>query len=924
MRKPSCTSARSAVVRGQFTFPTYERSAGKPSLLTVRGTIPRGVNPGGPRTGREISHEAGGRDHQAAPGRGGDRRPRQHRGVGHDPHRGPRPRSPAGPLRGVPRRRVQGRLPAQGAHRGARHRQRRPSRWRTRSSTTPAPARSATASSGSSRSTSRCGSAPARSVTKRSDAVAARLAAGSSPTPRWVASPSGRRPRTWSTNGCVDLLGDEPGVALLAVGAYGRRELCPASDLDLVLVHDGKRGRDLAALADRLWYPIWDSGFTLDHSVRTPNEARVDRRRRPQGRARSARRAGRRRRPRARRHARSSASATEWRDRARTRLPALDALVAGAPPRRRATSRYALEPDLKEGRGRQPRRRRRCASLGDGDRRVVARRPVRADAIATLFDARVALQRVGRAAPTGCCSSTRTTWPRDLGLGRRRRAHGAREQRGAHHRAGSRTTRGARCGRGWQGPRGRSAAGRDVPLSPGLVLRDGEVALLADASPADDPALVLRAAADAAYLGVPIARPTLRRFDAEPAVGARPVDRRHARRVRRAARRRRRHGAAGRAARRARPPRAVTCPSGTRCAAARSATRSTASPSTVTCSRRWRAPTSSSGRCAGPTCCSSARCCTTSARAVPATTPTTGSCSPQTVATRMGFDARRRRGARRPRAPPPAAAELRHRARPRAIPATIAAVADAVGTEDTLDLLARADRGRLARHRPDRVERRGRRGWSTRLVERDARRAAPTRRRRGRRRGRRRARDPHLDAFDGTLIVEPAPGRGHPRRARRARAARASRSPCSACTRRTCAGRAPTPSTASAIGEFEVEPERGREPDWDAVRRRPARRARRPDRRSASNSRRAARATAPFSRPTAARPAEPRVFVDNDATDAATHRRGAGRRRHRRARPDHRRVRPARQVRVEQAYVSTLGHEVVDTFYVTARRREPS
>jgi len=73
----------------------------------------------------------------------------------------------------------------------------------------------------------------------------------------------------------VGLLGDEPGVVLLAVGAYGRRELCPASDLDLVLIHDGRRGRDVGALADRLWYPIWDTGFKLDHSVRTPNQARA-------------------------------------------------------------------------------------------------------------------------------------------------------------------------------------------------------------------------------------------------------------------------------------------------------------------------------------------------------------------------------------------------------------------------------------------------------------------------------------------------------------------------------------------------------------------------------------------------------------------------------------------------------------------------
>src|SRR5437763_1053028 len=62
----------------------------------------------------------------------------------------------------------------------------------------------------------------------------------------------------------------EPGVSLIAVGGYGRGELCPWSDLDLVLVHEG--GRAVPGLAEALWYPIWDAGFHLDHSVRTPRE----------------------------------------------------------------------------------------------------------------------------------------------------------------------------------------------------------------------------------------------------------------------------------------------------------------------------------------------------------------------------------------------------------------------------------------------------------------------------------------------------------------------------------------------------------------------------------------------------------------------------------------------------------------------------
>jgi [protein-PII] uridylyltransferase len=70
----------------------------------------------------------------------------------------------------------------------------------------------------------------------------------------------------------VDLFGDHgPGVSLVAVGGLGRRDPAPGSDLDLVLVHDGRP--DVASLADKLWYPIWDTGVGLDHSVRTVDEA---------------------------------------------------------------------------------------------------------------------------------------------------------------------------------------------------------------------------------------------------------------------------------------------------------------------------------------------------------------------------------------------------------------------------------------------------------------------------------------------------------------------------------------------------------------------------------------------------------------------------------------------------------------------------
>ncbi|TDD28794.1 [protein-PII] uridylyltransferase [Kribbella turkmenica] len=62
------------------------------------------------------------------------------------------------------------------------------------------------------------------------------------------------------------------GVALVAVGGYGREELSPYSDLDVMLVHAEGYPR-VDELAAQIWYPLWDSRTKLDHSVRTVAEA---------------------------------------------------------------------------------------------------------------------------------------------------------------------------------------------------------------------------------------------------------------------------------------------------------------------------------------------------------------------------------------------------------------------------------------------------------------------------------------------------------------------------------------------------------------------------------------------------------------------------------------------------------------------------
>ena len=65
------------------------------------------------------------------------------------------------------------------------------------------------------------------------------------------------------------------GVALAAVGGYGRGELSPGSDLDILFLHNGKVDEKvLGELVSKVLYPLWDKSFKVDHSVRTRTETR--------------------------------------------------------------------------------------------------------------------------------------------------------------------------------------------------------------------------------------------------------------------------------------------------------------------------------------------------------------------------------------------------------------------------------------------------------------------------------------------------------------------------------------------------------------------------------------------------------------------------------------------------------------------------
>lgn len=314
------------------------------------------------------------------------------------------------------------------------------------------------------------------------------------------------------------------GVSLVAVGGYGRGELSPRSDLDLLLLHDGSDPGAVAALADRLWYPVWDLGLALDHSVRTPAEARktagddlkvqlglLDARHLTGDLGLTA---GLR-----------TAVLADWRNQAPKRLPELQALCADRADRQ-GELQYLLEPDLKEARGglRDATALRAVAAswladapregLADARRRLLDVRDAlhlatgratdrlalqEQDQVAAelgLLDADTLLRQVYEAARVISYASD-VTWRE---VGRVLRSRAVRPRLRAMLGGGKPVT-------------------ERSPLAEGVVEQDGEAVLARAARPERDPVLPLRAAAAAAQAGLPLSLHAVRRM----ATTARPL-----------------------------------------------------------------------------------------------------------------------------------------------------------------------------------------------------------------------------------------------------------------------------------------------------------------------------------------------------------------------------------------------------------------
>lgn len=61
-------------------------------------------------------------------------------------------------------------------------------------------------------------------------------------------------------------------IALIALGSYGREQLCVYSDIDLMIVYEEIEGYNTKVLIEKMLYILWDSGLKLGHRVHTTKE----------------------------------------------------------------------------------------------------------------------------------------------------------------------------------------------------------------------------------------------------------------------------------------------------------------------------------------------------------------------------------------------------------------------------------------------------------------------------------------------------------------------------------------------------------------------------------------------------------------------------------------------------------------------------
>lgn len=61
-------------------------------------------------------------------------------------------------------------------------------------------------------------------------------------------------------------------IAFIALGSYGREQLCVHSDIDLMIVYEKNEGYNTAAIIEKFLYLAWDAGLKLGHRVHEVND----------------------------------------------------------------------------------------------------------------------------------------------------------------------------------------------------------------------------------------------------------------------------------------------------------------------------------------------------------------------------------------------------------------------------------------------------------------------------------------------------------------------------------------------------------------------------------------------------------------------------------------------------------------------------
>lgn len=296
---------------------------------------------------------------------------------------------------------------------------------------------------------------------------------------------------------------DQRGIALLAVGGYGRAELSPASDIDLLLVHSGRK--DIAEVAQQVWYPIWDESLKLGHAVRTIKEAMslasddldtataLLSARCVAGDEKLA-------------NELATRALELWRKRSKRWLGELSASVS-ARHERVGEVAFLLEPDLKDGRGGL--RDAHAIAWAEDARSVMlpGDDATLAEAYEVLLAARVELHRRTGRPGNRLVLEEQDAIAAALGYGD---ADDFMRQLSAAARTISWTSDEVwdRVDSALQGPptlRGR----RHPELSPGVLVRDGVIVLAEGVDPATEPLAALRVAVAAAETDARIDRATL-------------------------------------------------------------------------------------------------------------------------------------------------------------------------------------------------------------------------------------------------------------------------------------------------------------------------------------------------------------------------------------------------------------------------------